>query len=157
MVRNRDGVLVVAVPARKDGGCAATTAVMIVPSTGVLYPGGSLAGDERADPRPPTASCGDEPVIRVAIDRDRCVGSGNCLFWAPGTFDLDDEGLSVVIDPAGDDEEAIQVAVEGCPTRAITISATEDRADHRPGDADVEDLGQPVRTERGTDADRPVR
>ena len=58
---------------------------------------------------------------RIVIDRDRCVGSGNCLFWAPATFDLDDGGTSVVVDPAGDEEARILVAVEGCPTRAITL------------------------------------
>ncbi len=63
----------------------------------------------------------DDPVIRVAVDRERCVGSGNCLFWAPGTFDLDDDGVAVVIDPAGEEEERIAVAAEGCPTRAISV------------------------------------
>jgi ferredoxin len=60
-------------------------------------------------------------VHRIVIDRDRCVGSGNCLFWAPATFDLDDGGTSVVVDPAGDDQDRIRVAVDGCPTRAITL------------------------------------
>jgi ferredoxin len=60
-------------------------------------------------------------VIRILIDRERCVGSGNCLFWAPGTFDLDDSGTSVVVDPEGDDPDRIRVAVEGCPTRAISV------------------------------------
>ncbi len=97
-------------------------------------------------------------MIRVTIDRERCVGSGNCLFWAPGTFDLDDEGLSVVIDPAGDDDATIQVAVEGCPTRAISVSDLEIPADDGPNDDATEDHRQaaPVRAERGTDADRPV-
>lgn len=91
-------------------------------------------------------------MIRVTVDRDRCVGSGNCLFWAPGTFDLDDEGISVVIDPVGDDEEVVRVAVEGCPTRAITIAGEDG-----PDDAGVE-AGPPTGpAERGTDADRPVR
>jgi ferredoxin len=60
-------------------------------------------------------------VHRIVIDRDRCVGSGNCLYWAPATFDLDDGGTSVVVDPAGDDQDRIRVAVDGCPTRAITL------------------------------------
>lgn len=67
------------------------------------------------------AGGGGDPVIRVAVDRERCVGSGNCLFWAPGTFDLDDDGVAVVIDPAGEEAERIAVAAEGCPTRAISV------------------------------------
>lgn len=60
-------------------------------------------------------------VLRIVIDRDRCVGSGNCLYWAPGTFDLGDDGISVVVDPTGDDEDRIRVAADGCPTRAISV------------------------------------
>ena len=59
--------------------------------------------------------------MRIEIDRDVCMGSGNCLFWAPGVFDLDDEGIAIVVDPAGAPEEKIVLAVDGCPTRAITI------------------------------------
>jgi ferredoxin len=62
-------------------------------------------------------------MIRIEVDRDRCVGSGNCLFWAPNTFDLDDGGTAVVIDPDGDGEELARVAADGCPTRAITVIA----------------------------------
>ena len=59
--------------------------------------------------------------MRIEIDRDKCVGSGNCVFWAPATFDLDDDGQSVVVDPTGDTEDRIRVAVEGCPAKAIAI------------------------------------
>lgn len=60
-------------------------------------------------------------MIRIEIDRDRCVGSGNCVFWAPATFDLDDDGQSVVVDPTGDPDDRIWVAVEGCPSKAISV------------------------------------
>ena len=62
------------------------------------------------------------PAPRIEIDRETCIGSGNCGFWAPSTFDLDDEGVAIVIDPAGDDPDRIAKAAEGCPTRAITVS-----------------------------------
>ena len=29
--------------------------------------------------------------VRVTVDRFRCIGSGNCVYWAPATFELDDE------------------------------------------------------------------
>jgi ferredoxin len=60
-------------------------------------------------------------MIRVGIDRDVCIGSGNCLFWAPNTFDLDDDARVVIIDQAGDPEDRIRVAVEGCPSKALSI------------------------------------
>jgi ferredoxin len=70
--------------------------------------------------------------IRVEVDGDKCVGSGNCVFWAPGTFDLDDEGQSVVIDQTGDTEERIRVAAEGCPAQAIMVVALDDAGPEDP-------------------------
>jgi ferredoxin len=61
--------------------------------------------------------------FEITIDRTRCMGSGNCSFWGPNTFDLDDEGLAIVLDPKGDDVAKIQNAANGCPTQAITLTA----------------------------------
>jgi ferredoxin len=58
----------------------------------------------------------------IAIDWDRCMGSGNCLFWAPKTFDLSEDVHAVVHDPAATDEDRLRVAAEGCPVGAITLS-----------------------------------
>ena len=59
--------------------------------------------------------------LQILIDRDTCMGSGNCVFWAPGTFDLGDDGISVVLDPAEGEERQMFLAQEGCPTRAISL------------------------------------
>ncbi len=57
----------------------------------------------------------------LVVDRDACMGSGNCAFWAPGLFDLDDEDVAVVSgDPAGRQEE-VRRAIINCPTSAISI------------------------------------
>lgn len=69
-------------------------------------------------------------MLRISIDRQRCVGSGNCLYWAPATFDLGDDGFSMVIDPVGDDDQRIRVAAEGCPTRAISVEPVEEPPAH---------------------------
>jgi ferredoxin len=61
--------------------------------------------------------------LRIEIDRDACMGSGNCGFWAPGVFELDDDGIAIVVDPDAAPEEKIRLAAEGCPTRAITLHA----------------------------------
>jgi ferredoxin len=69
-------------------------------------------------------------VVRVVVDRDKCIGSGNCVYWAPGSFELDDDGTSVPADPGSHPSaevlEALQVAADGCPTRAITVEVAED-------------------------------
>ena len=54
-------------------------------------------------------------TIEIAIDREVCMGSGNCSFWAPGVFDLDDDGVAIVIDPDGAPEDKIILAAQGCP------------------------------------------
>ena len=59
--------------------------------------------------------------LQIVIDRDKCMGSGNCMFWAPGAFDLDDDGISVFLDPDEADERKLFLAQEGCPTRAISL------------------------------------
>jgi ferredoxin len=59
--------------------------------------------------------------LDISVDRDTCMGSGNCSFHAPATFDLDDAMKAVVLDAAGDPDDAILRAADGCPTRAITV------------------------------------
>lgn len=59
--------------------------------------------------------------IEIKIDRETCMGSGNCQFWAPNVFDLDDEGVAVVVDGSGDPQDKIVNAARGCPTQAITV------------------------------------
>ncbi|HZA79698.1 MAG TPA: ferredoxin [Acidimicrobiales bacterium] len=68
----------------------------------------------------------DRASRRIIVDRDRCIGSGNCSFYAPNTFDLDEELKSVVVDPAGDDPSDVRAAVEGCPVNAIRIEADDE-------------------------------
>lgn len=60
--------------------------------------------------------------LEIEIDRTACMGSGNCGFWAPGAFDLDDEGIAIVVDPSAAPEDKIILAAQGCPTQAIKIT-----------------------------------
>jgi len=59
--------------------------------------------------------------VDVEIDWDRCMGSGNCVFLAPDTFDLGEDGHAVVLDPEATDETRLRVAAEGCPVGAISL------------------------------------
>ena len=37
----------------------------------------------------------------IRVDRTLCMGSGQCCWYAPNTFDQDDETIAIVTDPAG--------------------------------------------------------
>jgi ferredoxin len=57
----------------------------------------------------------------IRIDRDLCMGSGQCCMTAPQTFALDDDTIAVVVDPHGDADDVVWRASQGCPTNAITV------------------------------------
>jgi len=59
--------------------------------------------------------------IEIELRRDACMGSGNCSFWAPGVFDLDDEGVVTIVDAEAQAEDKIILAAQGCPTQAIVV------------------------------------
>lgn len=59
--------------------------------------------------------------LEVRIDRDRCMGSGNCVFWAPQAFALEDDGIAVLLEPSEVELEQVLQAREGCPTGAISV------------------------------------
>jgi len=54
------------------------------------------------------------------VDQDECIGCGTCPEMAPKTFAMNDEEKAVVINPAGDPEDAIQEAIDNCPSEAIS-------------------------------------
>jgi ferredoxin len=58
----------------------------------------------------------------VVIDRDACMGSGNCLFWAPSVFDLDDDGVAIVSGDMDGREDEVSKAAANCPTAAIHVA-----------------------------------
>lgn len=56
-----------------------------------------------------------------AVDREACMGSGNCVFWAPDVFEIDDDGVATVVGDAAPHEDAVRQAAANCPTSAIRI------------------------------------
>ena len=62
-------------------------------------------------------------ALEIHIDRSVCMGSGNCVFWAPTVFDQDEEGIAVVVDTDESAMDRIMAAVQGCPTQAISITS----------------------------------
>jgi ferredoxin len=55
--------------------------------------------------------------LEVEIDRDACMGSGNCVYEAQGVFDF----VAFVVDPTGSAEDKLVAAALNCPTHAITV------------------------------------
>jgi ferredoxin len=62
--------------------------------------------------------------MKVFVDQDRCVASGQCVFTAAGVFEQSDEsGLVVLLDDSPHDDRLADVrqAEAGCPALAITV------------------------------------
>ena len=61
-------------------------------------------------------------ALKIEINRETCIGSGNCVHWAPGVFDQDDEGYAIVLDPDAEPEQKVREAARNCPTRSIDVT-----------------------------------
>ncbi|MBO1741551.1 ferredoxin [Leifsonia sp. TF02-11] len=63
--------------------------------------------------------------MTVVVQRDACVGAGQCALVAPEVFDQDDDGIVMLLesDPAGADLELANKAARLCPARAISMVA----------------------------------
>ena len=69
----------------------------------------------------PAPSSGDSLDLEVIIDRDRCIGSQNCVHHLPSMFQIDDEGLAVTIPQSEASAAQLDVVVRDCPTEAIQL------------------------------------
>ncbi len=61
--------------------------------------------------------------MRIIINREKCIGAGNCVMSAPAVFTQDDdEGLVIVLDPNPSDDlaDAVAEAMELCPGKVIS-------------------------------------
>lgn len=61
----------------------------------------------------------------IVVQRDACVGAGQCALVAPDLFDQDDDGIVVLLEPnpEGALVDAAIRAARLCPARAIAVSA----------------------------------
>jgi len=62
--------------------------------------------------------------LKVTVDRDKCVGSGECVFTAPDIFDQDeDDGIVVLITDTPEEAlwDAARQAARQCPANAIAV------------------------------------
>lgn len=62
--------------------------------------------------------------MSIAVDRERCVGSGQCVMRMPDVFTSDDEeGLVELLDSSGSghDLSDLQDVAYSCPAQAIVV------------------------------------
>lgn len=60
-------------------------------------------------------------TFEIRLRRERCIGSKCCTHTAPGVFALDDQRLVTLVDLHGGTREQVQLAVDECPTGAISL------------------------------------
>src|SRR5437879_10035178 len=63
--------------------------------------------------------------LKVEVDRNVCIGSGDCAGLAPTAFALDDEDRAYVLDPESVDPETLLQAERSCPSGAIEVTEPE--------------------------------
>lgn len=59
--------------------------------------------------------------LRIVIDRDQCVGFGECVKEAPEGFRLDDETVVAFARPEAVERDRLLRACAACPVDAITV------------------------------------
>ncbi|MFJ7768444.1 ferredoxin [Streptomyces sp. NPDC097107] len=66
--------------------------------------------------------------MHIGIDKDTCIGAGQCALTAPDVFTQDDDGHSTVL-PGREDgggSALVREAARACPVGAVTVSQTVD-------------------------------
>jgi ferredoxin len=64
--------------------------------------------------------------MRVIVDKEVCIGAGNCVRTVPDVFDQDEDGFVELLDdnPPSELEGDVLLARRLCPARAITVNET---------------------------------
>ena len=61
--------------------------------------------------------------MKVELEADKCVASGQCVMAAMDVFDQDDDGIAILLDekPAAELHDDVREAVAICPAAAIRL------------------------------------
>lgn len=61
--------------------------------------------------------------MKVQLEADKCVASGQCVVASMEVFDQDDDGIAVLLtEEIGDDQlDGVEEAVAVCPAAAIRL------------------------------------
>lgn len=83
------------------------------------------AADQAAADKQPVSETHQVGKYKVEVIREKCISAASCVAIAPGTFDLDEEGIAVILSQTGDDPDTQLLAAQSCPTAAIIVTDTE--------------------------------
>lgn len=63
--------------------------------------------------------------MKITVDRERCVGAGQCVLAAPAVFEQKEDGLVELLrpEPEQDLHEAVTEAELICPSGAIELQS----------------------------------
>ncbi|MDT0568452.1 ferredoxin [Streptomyces sp. DSM 3412] len=61
--------------------------------------------------------------MKVELEADKCVASGQCVLAAMDVFDQDDNGIAILLEdePAADVLDDVKEAIAVCPAAAIRL------------------------------------
>lgn len=65
--------------------------------------------------------------MKARVDRDECVGVGNCVALAPEIFSLDDQNKAVVAEGVSAGDQTLWDAAQSCPVNAVILQDDEGR------------------------------
>lgn len=67
--------------------------------------------------------------MKVTVDADKCVASGQCVLAAGEVFDQNEDDGTVILlnaDPDPQQYEGVRLAAQMCPALVIHVTETED-------------------------------
>lgn len=62
---------------------------------------------------------------KVEVIRDKCISAASCVAIAPKVFQLDEEGIAIVLSQDGEADDMKLLAAQSCPTAAVIVTDTE--------------------------------
>jgi ferredoxin len=63
-------------------------------------------------------------MMRITVNRSRCIAAGQCVLKSPHVFDQDEQDGTVIVlaeNPAPEFRDSARLAARVCPSEAITV------------------------------------
>jgi ferredoxin len=60
--------------------------------------------------------------MRILLDQEKCIASGNCVLECPEVFGQDDDGIVMLLQPSLPEElyDSVRAAERACPAAVIS-------------------------------------